>query len=144
LDLEQEAGLQKAIIEIIQAGLAESVHDCSDGGLAVNLAESSFREDVGIKADISSNSLPAESVLFGEEATRIVISCIQENVQRIKQITVKYGISLETIGETVAGQVEVNLDGRNVISASVNELNEAYEGALEQALKTEAGLVAAD
>ncbi|HEY1462815.1 MAG TPA: phosphoribosylformylglycinamidine synthase II, partial [Terriglobales bacterium] len=104
----------------------------------------SFREDVGIKADISSNSLPAETVLFGEEATRIVISCIQENVQRIKQITVKYGISLETIGETVAGQVEVNLDGRNVISASVNELNEAYEGALEQALKTEAGLVAAD
>jgi phosphoribosylformylglycinamidine synthase len=144
LDLEQEAGLQKAIIEIIQAGLAESVHDCSDGGLAVNLAESSFREDVGIKADISSNSLPAETVLFGEEATRIVISCIQENVQRIKQITVKYGILLETIGGTVAGRVEVNLDGRNVISASVNELNEAYEGALEQALKTEAGLVAAD
>jgi phosphoribosylformylglycinamidine synthase subunit PurL len=144
LDLEQESALQKAIIEIVQAGLAESVHDCADGGLAVNLAESSFREDVGMKADISSKGLPAESVLFGEEATRIVISCIQENVQRIKRIAVKYGIALEMVGTTVARRFEVNLDGRNVISASINELNEAYEGALERALKTEPGLVAAD
>ncbi len=144
LDLGQEATLQKAIIEIVRASLVESVHDCSDGGLAVNLTESSFRQDVGLKADISSNGLPAESVLFGEEATRIVISCIQENVQQIKQLAVKYGILSEVIGETVASRVELNLDGRKVISASVNELNDAYEGALEQALKTEPGLVAAD
>ena len=144
LDLKQEAALQKAIIEIVQTGLAESVHDCSDGGLAVALAESGFRQDVGLKADISSNGLPAASVLFGEEASRIVISCIQENVQRIKQIAVKYGLSLELIGETVSNRLEVNLDGRNLISASVNELNEAFEGALEQALKTEPSLVAAD
>jgi phosphoribosylformylglycinamidine synthase len=144
LDLEQEAALQKAIIEIVRAGLVESVHDCSDGGLAVALAESSFRQDVGLKADISSNDLPAESVLFAEEATRIVISCIQENVQQIKQLAVKYGILFELIGETAAGRIEVNLDGRKVISASVNELNDAYEGALEQALRTEPGLVAAD
>jgi phosphoribosylformylglycinamidine synthase len=137
LDLEQEAALQKAIIEIVRSGLVESVHDCSDGGLAVALAESSFRQDVGLKADISSGGLPAESVLFAEEATRIVISCIQENVQQIKQLAVKYGILFEQIGETVASRVEVNLDGRKVISASVNELNDAYEGALEQALRTE-------
>jgi phosphoribosylformylglycinamidine synthase subunit PurL len=143
LDLEQEAALQKAIIEIVRGGLVESVHDCSDGGLAVALAESSFRQDVGLKADISSNGLPAESVLFGEEATRIVISCIQENVQPIKQLAVKYGILFEVIGETVASRVEVNVDGRKVISASVNELNHAYEGALEQALRTEPELVQA-
>jgi len=144
LDLEQEAALQKAIIQIVRSGLVDSVHDCSDGGLAVALSESSFRQDIGLKADISSNGLPAESVLFGEEATRIVISCIQENVQPIKQLAVKYGILFEPIGETVAGRIEVNLDGRKVISASIRELNDAYEGALEQALKTEPGLVAAD
>jgi phosphoribosylformylglycinamidine synthase len=144
LDLEKEAALQKAIIEIVRAGLGESVHDCSDGGLMVALAESSFPQDIGLKADIPSNGIPAPAVLFGEEATRIVISCIQENVQSIKQIAVKYGILIETIGETVSGRFEVNLDGRNVVSASVGELNEAYEGALEQALRTEPGLVAAD
>ena len=144
LDLEQEAALQKAIIQIVRSGLVDSVHDCSDGGLAVALSESSFRQDIGLKADISSNGLPAESVLFGEEATRIVISCIQENVQPIKQLAVKYGILFEPIGETVAGRIEVILDGRKVISASIRELNDAYEGALEQALKTEPGLVAAD
>jgi phosphoribosylformylglycinamidine synthase subunit PurL len=144
LDLEQEAALQKAIIEIVQSGLAESVHDCSEGGLAVALAESSFLQDIGLKAVITSNGLPSDAVLFGEEASRILISCIQENIQRIKGIAVKYGITLETIGETVAGRFEVNLDGRNIISASVSALNEAFEGALEQALRTEPGLVAAD
>ena len=143
LNLEQEAALQKAIIEIVRSGLVESVHDCSDGGLGVALAESSLRQDVGLKADISSNGLPVESVLFGEEASRIVICCIQENIQQIKQLAVKYGILFELIGETVAGRIEVNLDGRKVISASVNELNEAYEDALEQALRTEPRLVTA-
>jgi phosphoribosylformylglycinamidine synthase subunit PurL len=142
LDLEQEAALQKAIVEIVHAGLAESIHDCSEGGLAVALAESSFGKAVGFKVDTLSSNLPAEAVLFGEEATRVVISCIQEKTQQIKQLAVKYGILFEIIGETVAGQVEINLDGRNVISAPVGELNEAYEGALEQSLQTEPELVA--
>src|SRR5277367_123500 len=43
LDLEKEAALQKAVIELIQQGLADSVHDCADGGLAVALAEKTFK-----------------------------------------------------------------------------------------------------
>ena len=42
IDLEKEAGLQKAIIELIQDGLVESAHDCTDGGIAVALAEKTF------------------------------------------------------------------------------------------------------
>ena len=42
LELEKEAGLQKAVIEMIQKGLVESAHDCSEGGIAVALAESAM------------------------------------------------------------------------------------------------------
>src|ERR1700757_4928535 len=42
LDLEREAALQKAVIELVQQGLVESAHDCSDGGIAVALAEKAF------------------------------------------------------------------------------------------------------
>ena len=42
LNLEKEAALQRAIVEIIRQGLVDSVHDCSDGGLAVALAEKTF------------------------------------------------------------------------------------------------------
>ncbi len=43
LDIEREAALQKALIEMAQAGLLDSAHDCSEGGLAVALAESALR-----------------------------------------------------------------------------------------------------
>jgi phosphoribosylformylglycinamidine synthase len=42
LELKREAALQKAIVEMIQAGLVDSAHDCSEGGIAVTLAESAF------------------------------------------------------------------------------------------------------
>src|SRR5690242_8586848 len=75
LELEREAALQKALIEIIQAGLVESAHDCSDGGLAVTLAESGFAKSIGAKVKLPGSELPAEFVLFGEDPSRVVLSC---------------------------------------------------------------------
>jgi phosphoribosylformylglycinamidine synthase subunit PurL len=137
LELEREAALQKAVIEMIGEGLVESAHDCSDGGIAVNLAESTFVNKIGVKVDLTSHALPPEFVLFGEDASRIVVSCDQSRLSRIQQVAVKYGVSAETIGETVSGQIEIKLDGQVVVSATVNELRELYEGALETALRTE-------
>ncbi len=144
LELAREAALQKALIEMIQAGIVESAHDCSEGGIAVTLAESAFSKGVGMKVDLASQGLPPESVLFGEDASRVVISCDQSNLSRIQQIAVKYGISSEQIGETGSEQIEIRLDGRVVVSAAAGELREAYEGALVKALQTEPKTVAAD
>src|SRR6202167_936894 len=51
LDLENEAALQKTVIEIISQGLVDSVHDCSDGGLAVALAEKTFAKSIGARVN---------------------------------------------------------------------------------------------
>ena len=144
LDLEKEAGLQKAVVELIQQGLVDSVHDCADGGLAVALAEKAFAKEVGARVNLASNGLPAEFVLFGEDASRIVISCDPANVSRIQQVAEKYGIAADVLGETILERVEISLDGVSVVSAAVAELSAAYEGALEAALRTEPELVAAD
>jgi phosphoribosylformylglycinamidine synthase len=144
LDLEREAALQKAIIELIQQGLVESVHDCADGGLAVALAEKAFPKGMGARVNAASNGLPAEFVLFGEDASRIVVSCDPGNVARIKQVAGKRGVTADVIGETIPDRLEISLDGGMVVSASVSELSEAYESALESALRAEAEAVAAD
>jgi len=144
LELKREAALQKAIVEMIQAGLVESAHDCSEGGIAVALAESTFRKGIGLKADLSSAGLPPEFVLFGEDASRIVISCDQSRLPEIKELAVKYGLSSQVIGETAAGIFEIKLDGMLVVSAAVGELCQAYEDALEKTLRTDPELVAAD
>jgi phosphoribosylformylglycinamidine synthase len=142
LDLEKEAALQKGLIEMIQTGLVESAHDCSSGGLAVALAEQAFPKGIGLRVDVASNALPAEFALFGEDASRVILACDPARLVGIQQVAGKHGLSVDVLGETVAGQVEIQLDGRTVISASVAELSEGYESALEQALRTEPEAVA--
>jgi phosphoribosylformylglycinamidine synthase subunit PurL len=144
LELESEAVLQQALVELAQAGLLDSAHDCSEGGLAVALAESGFGLTVGSKIQLESHGLPAEFILFSEDASRVVISCDPDNLSRIRQVAIKYRLSADIIGETVPGQMEVTLDGRAVISTPVADLREVYEGALEKALQTEPHFVAAD
>ena len=144
LELEQEAALQKGLIEMIQAGQVDSAHDCSSGGLAVALAEPMFAKDMGLRVDLASNGLPAEFALFGEDASRVVMSCDPSQLSGIKQIAAKHGLFVDVLGETVPQQVEIKLDGRVVVSASVSELREAYASALERALRTEPEAVAAD
>jgi phosphoribosylformylglycinamidine synthase subunit PurL len=144
LDLEKEAALQKAVIELIQQGLVESVHDCSDGGLAVALAEKAFAKDVGARVNLASDGLPAEFVLFGEDAGRIVVTCDPGGLQRIQEIAEKYEIAAEVLGETIPERLEIFLDGRVVVSEAVSEFKAAYESALGSALRADSELVAAD
>ena len=143
LELEREAALQKALVEMIDAGLVDSAHDCSEGGIAVTLAESAFVNGVGARVNLSSLGLPPEFVLFGEDASRVLISCDRSSLQGIQQVASKYGLSAEEIGETVSDQVEVKLDDRVVVSATVKELRDSFEGALEAALKADPDAVVA-
>ena len=137
LDIEKEAALQKAMVQLIHDGLVESAKDCSDGGLAVTVAECGFARGIGAEVALASNGLPAEYVLFGEDAGRIVISCDPQNVPRIQQVAVQFGLSAEPIGSTVPDRLEIRADGRIAAAGSVSELREAWEHALERALHVE-------
>jgi len=144
IDLEKDAALQKAVIEMIQQDLVDSSHDCSDGGIAVALAEKCFAKGVGARVNLASRGLPGEFVLFGEDASRIVVSCDPGNVGRIQQIAGDSGISADMIGETIPETLEISLDGRVVVSAPVSDLKGAYESALESVLKADPELVGTD
>ena len=137
LELEQEAALQKAIVQMIDAGLVESAKDCTEGGLAVTLAECGFARDVGAQVDLGSGGLVPEFVLFGEDASRILISCDPESVARIKEIAVRYALTAEQIGSTVPDNLEIRVDGKVAAAAPVSELKRRWAVALEEALHTE-------
>jgi phosphoribosylformylglycinamidine (FGAM) synthase-like enzyme len=141
LDLEKEAALQRAVIELIQKGLVESAHDCGEGGLAVTLAEKAFPKGVGARVNLASGGLPAEFALFGEDASRIVLSCDPAQVSRIKEVAEEFGLVADILGETVSGRLEISLDGRLLVSAGIAELSADYEGALERALRADAAMV---
>jgi hypothetical protein len=81
--------------------------------------------------------LPPEFVLFGEDASRVVISCDRSNLSRIQQVSGKYRLSADEIGETISEQVEIRVDGRVVVAAAVSELRDPFEGALEAVLRAD-------
>jgi phosphoribosylformylglycinamidine synthase len=137
LELEREAALQQCLVELAAAGLLDSAHDCSEGGLAVALAECGFLNHVGASIDLTSSDLPREFVLFGEDASRVVLSTAQENVEQIQQIALKYGVAVELLGTTAPDKLEIRVDGRMVVSAAVAELSGGWSQALERALHTD-------
>ena len=144
LDIEKEATLQRALVAMIQAGLVESAHDCADGGVAVALVESALPVGVGANVKLPGHQSTLEYVLFAEDASRVVISCDPIHLPRIQQVAEEYEIFADVLGETGSDTVEISVGGRTVISASVRELRDTYEGALERALQTESSIAAAD
>ncbi len=137
LELENEAALQKAIVKMIDAGLVESAKDCSEGGLAVTLAECGFAHEIGVQAELGSRDLAPEFVLFGEDASRILISCDPRNLGRIQEVAGKFTVSAEQIGSTISGKLEICVDGRMAVAAQVSDLKDAWAGALQRALHAE-------
>jgi len=144
LELEKEAALQKAVIELVRQELLQSAHDCSEGGIAVALAEKAFPKRVGARVNLVSGGLFSEHSLFGEDASRILVSCDPSHVARIKEVAGSSGVAADVIGETIPELLEIALDGKTAVRAPIAELEQAYEAALEAALKTDPELVAAD
>jgi hypothetical protein len=75
--------------------------------------------------------------LFGEDASRILLSCDAGMVGRIQEVAGQLGVVAEVIGETGSDRVEISVDGDLVVSVAVSELSAGYEGALEAALRAE-------
>ncbi len=143
LDLEAEKAVQKVCLEAIQAGLVRSAHDCSDGGLAVALAESCFssygREAVGARIDLSEHAKlsgigDAPALLFSESPSRIIISLKPEYVSEVKDVARRAGVVCAVIGETGGGELSVACDGESLIAAPVASLEESWRGALSSHL----------
>ncbi len=139
LDLEKEATLQRALVAVIEEGLVESAHDCADGGLAVALMEAALPAGVGLSVRLPRQPAALEFMLFAEDASRVVLSCDPVHLPRIQQVAEEYGVVADVLGDTGGDRVEIAVkdDGQPAISASLAELREAYEGALERALRSE-------
>jgi phosphoribosylformylglycinamidine synthase len=73
-DLAAEAAVGRVVREAIAQDLLASAHDCSDGGLAVALAESCIASDLGINVTLSTGSARLDRALFAEGGSRVIVS----------------------------------------------------------------------
>src|SRR5438445_13130024 len=99
VDLECEIAVQSATRDLIRAGLVKSAHDCSEGGLAVALAECCFNPEklFGAEINLKAGDPPAATVLFSESQSRIVISVAPINLERTISILRESAVPFEQL-----------------------------------------------
>jgi len=146
LDLDVERRVQEACLKIIRAGLVESAHDCSDGGLAVAIAESCFssyrRDAVGSEVNLE-GKLSGAAMLFAETPSRIVLSAMDDNVAEILKLAREGDVPAAVIGRTKGERLRIDLNGERVIDLPVAEIESAWSGVLPGMLEIPS-LVAAE
>jgi len=136
LDLELERDVQAAVRDAIRAGLVKSAHDCSEGGIAVTLAESCLAGNIGADVHLEDGLQPAAS-LFGETQSRIVITCADEDAEALVEQLLAREVPYAVLG-SVGGE---RLTICEKLDLTVDELRDAFEPTLERLL---AGVVATD
>jgi phosphoribosylformylglycinamidine synthase len=132
-DLAGEKTLIDALLEAIREGIISSAHDCSDGGLAVALAECCIaNRDVQLSAEIDLNAfatLAPRALLFGEAQGRIIVSTA--GADRVIAIAKRLGVVANEIGRVRAGGESFTISTRTAkLSVSLKEMSAAYHDAI--------------
>jgi len=121
IDLEKEISVQKLCRNLIQHDLVKSAHDCSEGGLAVAIAESCIKGKIGFKGEFETRGR-WDVQLFGEQQSRIVISVKKDNIDEVMQLCIDYQVEVLNLG-SVGGE---RLYVPGLLNVSVAEISEAW------------------
>jgi phosphoribosylformylglycinamidine synthase len=124
LDLDEEKRVQQFVLAAIRAGLVNSAHDVSDGGLAVCLAECCITNPdtvLGCEAKLPTDFRP-DAVWFGESQSRIVVSLSEKNRAAFEKLTADHAVPMHILGKVNTGPFRITEDD----SLDVGKLKEAY------------------
>jgi len=158
IDLDLEARLQQLLVAAAAEGLLVSAKDCSDGGFAVALAETCFAAADAARTDAAQAAAPPVSVpgmlganveipesedgvhaaLFGEAASRVLVSARGENAVALAAMAARHDVPIAAIGEvTEAARLRVDVAGDTVLEENVQELYATWSGALAHAMEND-------
>ena len=144
LDLELEMAMQDGVRDLIRLGLVKSAHDCSEGGLAVALAECCFNSDglLGAETDFGNcgGSRPDDThaavALFNEAQSRIIISCDPKNTERVLSELKSKNIRHAQIGSVIADELRITVNGEN-LKWPIAELHDLWWNAIRRAVESD-------
>jgi phosphoribosylformylglycinamidine synthase len=138
LDLARERALQRLVVDIIRRGLIDSAHDCSEGGLAIALAESCFDTGgLGVSVDVPAvagvaDPIRIDATLFGESASRVVVSTDGDRLEALLAAAVRAGVSANVIGSTGGDRIQIVVDGLEALDVAVADAEEAWATSIEE------------
>ena len=145
LDLRLERGVQFVVARAAATGVVQSAHDCSDGGVAVALAECCF-DAAGLGASVQLPSVAVEgwdghevaATLFGESASRIVVSARPSSVDELLALASASNVPAQVVGRTGGSRLTITVDDEPAIDVAVYDAEQAWAGAIERRMRTRA------
>jgi phosphoribosylformylglycinamidine synthase subunit PurL len=135
LNYDLELTLQATLRGLIRRGLVKSAHDCSEGGLAVALAESCISGEYRMGASVAFNdwSVRTDQLLFNESQSRVILSVGPENVGATEAACAAVNLPFRRIG--VAGGSELIVSTQiETLRWDIAELYQAWYFAIERAM----------
>jgi phosphoribosylformylglycinamidine synthase II len=135
LEVERELAVQNAVRELIRAGLVRSAHDCSEGGLAVALAESCFNPGglLGAKIELQ----PSIHNLFNESQSRIVISCTPSDAEKVLSMLSSKSVPHQRLGEVTTATLSIKAAGSD-LSWPIATIYDDWFNSIRRAVESEA------
>jgi phosphoribosylformylglycinamidine synthase len=144
LDLARERALQSLLVTLAGGPLIASAHDCAEGGVAVTIAEACFAPDaVGVEVDLPAASSDGgidrlAATLFGESASRVVVSAKQADTAAVLEAASRAGVPAQRIGRTVGTVIRIAVDGHIAIECPLDEAEHLWNTSLEKWLASRA------
>lgn len=136
VDLETAPRIAKRVAEAIAKGIAVSCHDCSEGGLAVALAEMAFAGGLGVEADLrglprSTDCSRIDTQLFSESTSRYIVEVEPENY--VAFVKLMLNLPFGQIGKVIEEKILIIKAeyGKQVIEADINSIKQAWQKPLD-------------
>ncbi|MSR64995.1 MAG: phosphoribosylformylglycinamidine synthase subunit PurL [Verrucomicrobiae bacterium] len=141
LDLTREKAVQDAVLGGIRSGLLKSAHDCSEGGLAVALAEcciSNREVPLGANVDLApltqGKSIRNDALLFGETQSRVIVTCRKENLRSVQLFLERRNVPVTLLGQ-VGGDMLIVRSGDNAWQWRVSELSDLWYNSIARLME---------
>jgi phosphoribosylformylglycinamidine (FGAM) synthase-like enzyme len=133
--IEDELAIHRALLDAIEAGLVKSAHDCSEGGIAVALAESAIAGGLGANVALD-DELTAVASLFSETQGRIVLTCDDADAERLTDLFVSHEVPFSVIGEVIGDRLIIE----GTLNVALDALRDAWAPTLERLVAGDAPL----
>ncbi|MGH7232114.1 MAG: phosphoribosylformylglycinamidine synthase subunit PurL [Nitrospiraceae bacterium] len=147
LSLETEKALQACALKLIRDGFVQSAHDCSDGGLAVALAECCFSDStrpLGAVLRLSLNGVRRDALLFGESQSRVILSVSPSHADQVLAIAHDLGVPADVIGTVGGDRLVIEVEGDTQaagcrIDTDLQTLHDRWANSLGRAIEDGTG-----
>ncbi len=134
IDMQVEKKLQDTVRTAIQQGLVSSAHDCSEGGLAVALAECCIQGHVGAQVNFTTELRP-DFALFSESQSRILLSASPQQVDALIQWVASQSVPYQVLGEVQDKQFVIKVNQKTVIQCETDTLADTWRHAISLRMK---------